>query len=59
MQDDNVTVKDDLISTLHLREIKAASIKQERQSEQSRLEKLKIRLKKTIQARETGQPEAA
>ena len=59
MQDDNVTVKDDLISTLHLREIKAASIKEERQSEQSRLEKLKIRLKKTIQARETGQPEAA
>jgi hypothetical protein len=55
---DNVTVKDALISPLHLREIKAASIKQERQSEQSRLEKLKLRLKKTIQAQQR-KPEAA
>ena len=56
---DNVTVKDALISPLHLREIKAASVKQERQSEQSRLEKLKLRLKKTIQAQQRSQTEAA
>jgi hypothetical protein len=56
---DNGTVQDALISPLHLREIKAACIKQERQSEQSRLEKLKIRLKKTIQAQQRSQTEAA
>ena len=56
---DNVTVQDALISPLHLREIKAASIKQERQAEQSRLEKLKLRLKKTIQAQQRSQTEAA
>jgi hypothetical protein len=55
---DNGTVKDAPTSPLHLREIKAASIKQERQSEQSRLEKLKLRLKKTIQAQQR-KPEAA
>jgi hypothetical protein len=56
---DNVVVKDALMSSLHLREITAASIKQERQSEQARLEKLKVRLKKTIQARERSQSEVA
>jgi hypothetical protein len=56
---DNGVVKDALISSLHLREITAASIKQERQSEQARLEKLKVRLKKTIQARERSRSEVA
>ncbi len=56
----NVIVKDALASlSFHPRELKSASIRQERQSEQSRLEKLKVRLRQRMQAEGQSAPEAA
>ncbi len=59
-KDDNVIVKDALVSlSFHPRELKSASIRQERQSEQSRLEKLKVRLRERMQAEGRSAPEPA
>ena len=59
-KNDNVIVKDALVSlSFHPRELKSASIRQERQSEQLRLEKLKVRLKERMQVGGRIAPEAA
>jgi hypothetical protein len=59
-KDNNVIVKDALVSlSFHPRELKSGSIRQERQSEQSRLEKLKVRLRERMQAEARSAPEAA
>jgi hypothetical protein len=60
MQDqDNLTAKKAQISHFLPHEVKGAAVSQERQSEQSRLERLTIRLREAIQAKQKSQPEAA
>jgi hypothetical protein len=60
MQDqDKLTMKKALMPLFQPHEIRAASVKQERQSEQSRLDKLRIRLREAMQTKRRSQPEAA